>query len=104
LKGLRAVGAFQATTANQGGPMGFFQSSYRARLPRRAGGPIFAVGRRVYIASPAGRPARLTSTDDGAGDALTSLVDGTEVEILAWRPRSSGTHYRVRSTRAGLEG
>jgi hypothetical protein len=84
--------------------MGFFQSSYRARLPLRAGGPIFAVGRRVYVGSPAGRPARLTSTDDGAGDALTSLVDGTEVEILGWRPRSSGTLYRVRSTRVGVEG
>ena len=59
--------------------MGFFQSPYRARLPLRAGGPIFGVGRRVCVGSPAGRPARLTSTDDGAGDALTSLVDGTEV-------------------------
>ena len=84
--------------------MGFFPNSYRARLPLRAGGPIFAVGRRVNVGSPAGRPARLTSTDDGAGDALTTLVDGTEVEILAWRPRSSGTLYRVRSTRAGVEG
>jgi len=84
--------------------MGFYQGSYRVRLPLRAGGPIFAVGRRVYVGAPAGRPARLTSTDDSAGDVLTSLVDGTEVEILAWRPRSSGTLYRVRSTRAGVEG
>jgi hypothetical protein len=80
-----------------------FYHSYRARLPVRSRGPIFAVGRRVYVASP-GSPARLTSTDDGAGDALTGLVDGAEVEILAWRPRSSGTLYRVRSTRAGVEG
>ena len=84
--------------------MSFFHHSYRARLPVRARGPIFAVGRRVYVASPGDRPARLTSTDDGAGDALTGLVDGAEVEILAWRPRSSGTLYRVRSTRAGVEG
>jgi hypothetical protein len=83
--------------------MGFFQSSFRARLPVRTRAPIFAVGRRVEVVSPRHSPARLTSTADGA-DALTSLADGTEVEILAWRPRSSGTHYRVRSTRAGLEG
>ena len=34
-----------------------------------------------------------------------SLRDGTEVEILAWRPRGFGeTRYRVRSTSTGLEG
>src|SRR5262249_58845287 len=33
------------------------------------------------------------------------LADGTEVEILAWRPRGfHGTRYRVRATRDGLEG
>jgi hypothetical protein len=84
--------------------MGFFHNSFRARRPLRAGGPIFAVGRRVFVESPGGLTAALTSTDDGAGDTLISLVDGAEVEILAWRPRPSGTVYRVRSARAGIEG
>jgi hypothetical protein len=44
-------------------------------------------------------------TDDTGADAQTRLADGTEVEILAWRPRGFGdTRYRVRSTRNGLEG
>jgi hypothetical protein len=43
--------------------------------------------------------------DDAGTSALTSLADGTEVEILAWRPRGAvGTRYRVRLTRGGLEG
>jgi hypothetical protein len=44
-------------------------------------------------------------TDHAGVDCSSSLVAGTEVEILAWQPRgSSGTRYRVRSTRDGLEG
>jgi hypothetical protein len=81
-----------------------FNTSFRPRMPVRARGPVFAVGRRVYVASARDRPACLTSTDDGSGGVLATLADGTEVEIVAWRPRSSGTRYRVRSTRAGVEG
>ena len=44
-------------------------------------------------------------TDDAGADARTHLTDGTEVEILAWRPRKfDGTRYRVRVTREGFEG
>jgi hypothetical protein len=44
-------------------------------------------------------------TDDAGADARTHLTDGTEVEILAWRPRKfDGTRYRVRATREGFEG
>ena len=85
--------------------MGFFQSSFRARLPVRTRAPIFAVGWRAYVASPVGAPARLALSDEAGADANgVSMADGTEVEIVAWRPRSNGTRYRVRSTRAGLEG
>src|ERR1051326_6780542 len=105
LKGLRAVSVSAGPDRHQGGTMGFFQSSFRARLPVRRRAPIFAVGWRAYVASPGDGPAPRTSADEaGADGGGASMVDGTEVEILAWRPRSSGTRYRVRSTCAGLEG
>src|SRR5262249_4490446 len=51
------------------------------------------------------RLAPVALTDDAGADAQTRLADGTEVEILAWRPRGShGTRYRVRATRDGREG
>jgi hypothetical protein len=66
---------------------------------------VFAVGRRVYVASSGNRLAQVALTDDAGADAQTRLADGAEVEILAWRPRASGdTRYRVRATRNGLEG
>jgi hypothetical protein len=47
----------------------------------------------------------VTLTDAAGADALTRLADGTEVEILAWRPRGSdGTRYCVRATHNGLVG
>jgi hypothetical protein len=67
--------------------------------------PVFAVGRRVYVACAGGRLAHVALTNDAGADALTRLADGTAVEIRAWRPRGSdGTRSRVRSTRNGLEG
>jgi hypothetical protein len=85
--------------------MGSFQSWFRAAAPVRPHAPVFAVGRRVYVACAGDRLAHVALTDDAGADALTRLADGTEVEILAWRPRGSdGTRYRVRSTCNGLEG
>jgi hypothetical protein len=72
------------------------------RLPSGAR-PVLGVGWRVLVIRgefPAG-PIALT---DPAGNAVGSVVDGDEVEILAWRPgRSVDPHYRVRSS-AGTEG
>jgi hypothetical protein len=82
-----------------------FQRGFRAATPVRRHVSVFAVGRRVYVASSGDRPAHVALTDDAGADARTRLADGAEVEILAWRPRGSGgTRYRVRSTRNGLEG
>jgi hypothetical protein len=85
--------------------MGSFQRWFRAAAPARRHVSVFAVGRRVYVASPEDRPTHVALTDDAGADSRTRLADGAEVEILAWLPRGSGdTRYRVRSTRNGLEG
>src|SRR5262249_3750772 len=83
--------------------MAFVQNSFRPRLPARTRGPVFAVGWHAYVACGGEGPAVLMSTDNDGAEAQSTLADGTEVEILAWRPRSSGTRYRVRSG-AGVEG
>ena len=85
--------------------MRFSQGPFRWHLPVRVRTAVFAVGRRVYVACPGNRAARVALSDDPGVNALASVTDGTEVEILAWRPLgSAGTRYRVRSTRDGLEG
>ena len=85
--------------------MGPFQSWFRAAPPVRTQASVFAVGRRVYVACAGDRLGHVALTDDAGADALTRLADGTEVEILAWRPRGSdGTRYCVRSTCNGVMG
>ena len=85
--------------------MGSFQDRFRAAPPVGTRASVFAVGRRVYVACAGDGLAHVALTDDGGADAQTRLADGSEVEILAWRPRGShGTRYRVRVTREGHEG
>jgi hypothetical protein len=85
--------------------MGSFPNWFRAAPLVRTQASVFAVGRRVYVSCAGDRPAKVALTDDGGADAQTGLADGTEVEILAWRPRGfHGTRYRVRATCDGLEG
>ena len=81
-----------------------FSQSFRRPSPARASGRVLSVGRRVYVARSEDGPACVSLTDDAGANVLATLADGNEVEILAWRPRGSGTRYRVRSTRDGLEG
>ena len=84
--------------------MAFSRGSFRAPAPARPRVAVFAVGRRLHVACAADRSERATLTD--ADDRpLTTLSDGAEVAILAWRPGWSGnTRYRVRVTDSGLEG
>ena len=81
-----------------------YYSAPRRPSVRTGGAFVLAVGRRVYVARSKDGPRRVALMDDGGASALGSLLDGNEVEILAWLPRGSGTRYRVRSTREGLEG
>lgn len=82
-----------------------FSPSFRHPPPGRAKVSVFAVGSRMYIACAGGPRARVTLTDEGGATSVASVTDGTEVDIVAWRPRGShGTRYCVRSSREGFEG
>jgi len=85
--------------------MGSFQTWLRPKSPGRRQRSVFPVGRRVYVACSGGPYGDVTLTDDADGDPRSRLADGTEVEILAWRPRGSdGTRYCVRAIHNGLVG
>ena len=79
--------------------------SRNPRKPTTSGnaGPIFGVGRQVFVDCPGGREDRTTLFDDKGG-VLGSLIDGAEVEVLAWLPRGSATRYLVRATHTELSG
>ena len=52
---------------------------------------------------PAGTPVALT--DVSGSKTVAVLVDGTEVDILGWKPRvAGGARYRVRAVGGGSEG
>jgi hypothetical protein len=82
-----------------------FPSSRRSipRPPRLAF--VLAVGQHVFVNSP-GSPPRPVALGDESGTLLSGehLIDGVEVEVLAWRPRgASDTRYRVRAN-SGIDG
>ena len=88
-------------------PRGAFSRPFlHTPSPRDHGdGNILAVGWRVLVASPEGKGHRVSLTDSEGTATVTTLPHGTEVEILAWRPRRSGaTMYRVQPTSGGKEG
>lgn len=75
-----------------------FPSSRRSlpRPPRL--GVVLAVGQHVFVNST-DSPPRPVALGDESGKLLSGehLIDGVEVEVLAWRPRgASDTRYRVR--------
>lgn len=77
--------------------MALFPSRTRSvpRPPSRST-PVLAVGQRVFVNATSG-PVPL---GDVNGKVLSSvhLVDGIEVEVLAWRPHGArDTRYRVRA-------
>jgi hypothetical protein len=75
------------------------------RTDPRVRGPIFAVGQRVSVKASGGFPPRVTLKNASGRAACGTLADGSEVEILAWRPGGSrGTLYCVRCTGSGIEG
>jgi hypothetical protein len=84
--------------------MRFGQGPFRGSSSPHIRTPVFAIGRRVRVACPVNSARRVTLTDDLGTNMVGTLSDGSEVEILAWRPLGGGTRYQVRATRNNLEG
>jgi len=85
--------------------MPFAPRSFRPRSSAGGAASVLAVGRRVFVACPSDGPGRATVTDEAGTKPLRTLSDGTEVQIVAWRPRGvNGTRYRVRCPPDDLEG
>jgi hypothetical protein len=57
----------------------------------------------LFVNCPAGREDRAPLYDE-KGEVVGSLIDGTEVEVLAWMPRRAATRYLVRATRVERSG
>lgn len=65
---------------------------------------VLAVGQRVFVHSP-DSPTRPVALGDETGVLSGEhVIDGLEVEVMAWRPRGqTDTRYRVR-TSDGVDG
>src|SRR3990172_9589749 len=88
-----------------GGLMAFVPESRRSR-PRGpyAGGRVWAVGSHAYVHCPSPHPA-IVLTDEFERVGSSSLDDGAEVEVRAWRPRAAaGARYHVRALDGAGEG
>lgn len=65
---------------------------------------VLAVGATVFVNCAPGDTA-VVLTDDAGLPISSGLMDGSEVQVLAWRPRgAAGTRYRVRVRRDGADG
>src|SRR5262245_22366043 len=85
--------------------MGFPKSPLRVSpAPERGRVHVFAVGGRAYVSCPPDGPQHAALTDDAGRGVQGTLRDGAEVAIVAWRPASTGTRYKVRAQATGVEG
>lgn len=68
--------------------------------------PVFGVGWRAFVHCPSndGQSGLVPLVDAGGKPLANDLVDGQEVEIVSWRPRSrEGLTYQIRRLRDGSE-
>ena len=68
-------------------------------VPRRArAAPVFCAGWRVFVHWPTQAPDVPVPLKDSEGKPLANdLLDGQQVEIVSWRPRSrEGLVYQIR--------
>jgi hypothetical protein len=85
--------------------MSFFRS--RPRSGPIAARPRFvlAVGQRAFVHSPAQQSHVVFLTNEHGIPGDTVLRDGSEIEVVAWRPRGlDGTRYRIRGCADGADG
>lgn len=85
--------------------MSFFRSRPRSGPVPARPRLVLAVGQRAFVHSSAqhGHFVSLTNEHGVPGD--TVLRDGSEIEVLAWRPRGiDGTRYRIRRCADGVDG
>jgi hypothetical protein len=97
-----------SVAAFAGGRMSFDHLPPSKPAPRRVKKEqVFCVGWRAFIQWPqrGAMPAGPVPLVDASGNALPNdLVDGQEVEILSWRPRSrEGVSYQIRRLADGSE-
>jgi hypothetical protein len=57
----------------------------------------------LFVDCPGGREDRAPLHDE-KGAVVGALIDGTEVEVVAWMPRRSATRYLIRATRVERSG
>src|SRR5258706_6162281 len=85
----------------RGGSLAFIRHRAAAtRRPPSPSLPVLAVGQRVFV-NTVGEHSGSVALGDVSGKVLSAmyLVDGTEVQVVAWRPNGrSNTRYRVQSS------
>lgn len=65
---------------------------------------ILGIGGRAFINRPHAAVLAQSLADDRAQSVVDDLVDGEEVEIISWRPRSlHGLAYQIKRVRDGNE-
>jgi hypothetical protein len=75
--------------------MSFQPRSRFTPRPPRIDTVVLAVGQTVFVNCAPGDSA-VVLTDEGGIPISSALSDGSEVQVLAWRPRGTyGTRYRV---------
>ena len=85
--------------------MSFVGSRRGMSRPPREPRIVLAVGQRVFVHGPTDAGQLVALTDENGIPATAALRDGTEVEVLAWRPRgSAGTRYRICDRADGADG
>ena len=88
-----------------GGSLAFLSSRSRPARPASRSGPVMAIGQRVFVDSAGSRSGSVALADvSGKIPSAVNLADGSEVEVVAWRPRGANeTRYRVRAPH-GVDG
>ena len=83
----------------------------RMSLPQSDRGPrmhrdtstVLAIGRQAFVNGSGSREKQASLVDE-TGTTLGALVDGAEVEIVAWKPRGNATQYFVRTVAGEVTG